>query len=122
MFSPAAPAQPAIKAGKVRPLAVSTRTRSPVYPHLPTMEEAGMPGFEAVSHHGIFAPAKTPGAIVARLNHEIVRVLEQPEIRKRLSATGVEAAGSTREQFATLIREEVDRMGKVIREAGIQEK
>lgn len=122
MFSPAAPALPAIKAGKVRPLAVSTLDRSPRYPELPTMEEAGLKGFEAVSYHGIFAPAKTPEAIVARLNQEIVRVLLRPEIRKRLEGIGVEAAGSTRQEFATMIREEVDRMGKVIREAGIQER
>lgn len=122
MFSPAAPALSAIKAGKVRPLAVSTLDRSPRYPELPTMEEAGLKGFEAVSYHGIFAPAKTPEAIVARLNQEIVRVLLRPEIQKRLSGIGVEAAGSTQQEFATMIREEVDRMGKVIREAGIQER
>jgi tripartite-type tricarboxylate transporter receptor subunit TctC len=122
MFSPAAPAYPMIKAKRVRPLAVSTRTRSPNYPDLPTMEEAGLPGFEAVSHHGIFAPAKTPAAIVARLNQEIVRVLGQPEIQRRLTAVGVEAEGSTQAQFAELIRDEVDRMGRVIREAGIREK
>ena len=122
MFSPAAPALPAIKAGKVRPLAVSTRDRSPRYPDLPTMEEAGLKGFEAVSYHGFFAPAKTPEAIVARLNQEIVRVLLRPEIQNRLGGIGVEAAGSTQQEFATMIREEVDRMGKVIREAGIQER
>ena len=122
MFSPAAPALPAIKAGKVRPLAVSTRDRSPRYPDLPTMEEAGLKGFEAVSYHGFFAPARTPEAIVARLNQEIVRVLLRPEIQNRLGGIGVEAAGSTQQEFATMIREEVDRMGKVIREAGIQER
>jgi tripartite-type tricarboxylate transporter receptor subunit TctC len=122
MFSPAAPALSAIRAGKVRPLAVSTRDRSPKYPDLPTMEEAGLKGFEAVSYHGIFAPARTPEAIVARLNQEIVRVLLRPEIQNRLGGIGVEAAGSTQHEFATMIREEVDRMGKVIREAGIQER
>jgi tripartite-type tricarboxylate transporter receptor subunit TctC len=122
MFSPAAPAQLVIKAGKVRPLAVSTRARSSSYPDLPTMEEAGLPGFEAVSIHGVFAPAKTPDAIVARLNQEIVRVLQQPGIRKRLEGIGVEAAGGTQEQFAALIQDEVAQMGKVIREAGIAER
>jgi len=122
MFSPAAPAQPAIKAGKVRPLAVSTRTRSPVYPDLPTMEESGMKGFEAVSYHGIFAPAKTPEAILARLNQEIVKVLNQSHTRGLLSKVGVEAAPSTRGELGSLIQEEVERLGKVIREAGIREK
>jgi tripartite-type tricarboxylate transporter receptor subunit TctC len=122
MFSPAAPAKPVIQAGKVRPLAVSTLKRSPAYPKLPTMDEAGLPGFEAVSHHGIFAPAKTPEVILVRLNQAIVQVLAQPEIDRKLTAVGVEAEGSTREQFAKLIQSEVAVMGKVIREAGIRER
>ncbi len=121
-FSPAAPALLVIKAGKVRPLAVATLTRSPAYPDLPTMEESGLPGFEAVSLHGVFAPAKTPDAIVARLNQAIVRVLQQPETLKRLTGIGVEAAGSTQAQFADLIQDEVARLGKVIRAAGIVER
>jgi len=122
MFSPAAPARLVIAAGKVRALAVASRTRSPAYPDLPTLDEAGLPGVEAVSIHGIFAPAKTPEATLARLNQEIVRVLQSPEVRKRLAGIGVEAAGSTREQFTAYIRDEVARMGKVIREAGIAER
>ena len=121
-FSPAAPALLVIKARKVRPLAVASLARSPAYPDLPTVEEAGLPGVEAVSIHGVFAPAKTPEAVLARLNQEFVRVLQQPEIRKRLTGIGVEAAGGTREQFAAYIRDEVARMGKVIRAAGIVEK
>lgn len=122
MFSPAAPALPAIKARKVKPLAVASSERSPRYPDLPTLAESGLKGVDAVSIHGVFAPAKTPDAIVARLNQEIVRVLQRAETQKRMEAIGVEAAGSTREQFANLIRDEVAIMGKVIREAGIQEK
>lgn len=122
MFSPAAPALPAIKTGKVRALAVASSERSPRYPDLPTLAESGMPGVDAVSIHGMFAPAKTPDAVVNRLNQETVRVLQRPEIQNRMDAIGVEAAGSTREQFAKLIQEEVAVMGKVIREAGIQEK
>ncbi len=122
MFSPAAPALPAIKAGKVRPLAVASGERSPRYPDLPTLAESGLKGVDAVSIHGIFAPAKTPDAVVTRLNQEIVRVLQRTEIQSRMDGIGVEAAGSTREQFAKLIQDEVAVMGKVIREAGIQEK
>jgi len=122
MFSPAAPALPAIKSGKVRPLAVASSERSPRYPDLPTLAESGLKGVDAVSIHGVFAPAKTPDAVVARLNQEIVRVLQRTEIQSRMDGIGVEAAGSTREQFANLIRDEVAVMGKVIREAGIQEK
>jgi tripartite-type tricarboxylate transporter receptor subunit TctC len=122
MFSPAAPAFPVIKSGQVRPLAVSTRTRSPTYPNLPTMDEAGLPGFEAVSAHGIFAPAKTPGAIVARLNRDINRVLQQQETGSRLAAVGADPGGGTPEQFAREIKEEIVRLGEVIRAAGIVEK
>jgi tripartite-type tricarboxylate transporter receptor subunit TctC len=122
MFSPAAPANPLIRSGRVHALAVSTRTRSPSYPDLPTMEEAGMPGFEAVSYHGIFAPAKTPDAVVARLSQEIVRVLQRSDTRERLEKIGVEAAPSTQVEFTNLIRDEVTRMGKVIRDAGIEER
>jgi tripartite-type tricarboxylate transporter receptor subunit TctC len=122
MFSPAAPANPLIRSGRVLPLAVSTRTRSPSYPNLPTMEEAGMPGFEAVSYHGIFAPAKTPEPVLARLNQEIVRVLQRSDTRERMEKIGVEAAPGTQGEMANLIRDEVARMGKVIREAGIEER
>lgn len=122
MFSPAAPALLVIKAGKVRPLAVASSARSPAYPELPTVGEAGLPGVEAVSIHGVFAPAKTPDAVLTRLNQAIVSVLQSPVTRKRLTGIGVEAAGGTREQFAAYIRDEVTRMGKVIREAGIAER
>jgi tripartite-type tricarboxylate transporter receptor subunit TctC len=86
------------------------------------MAEAGVPGFEAVSAHGVFVPAKTPEPLVVRLNEEIVRVLQRPEAKERFAGIGAEAVGSTPAQLATAIKEEVARMGKVIREAGIQEK
>jgi tripartite-type tricarboxylate transporter receptor subunit TctC len=122
MFGAAAPVRPHIQAGRVRALAVSTATRSPSYPDLPTVAEAGVSGFEAVSAHGVFVPAKTPDAIGARLHQEIVRVLQRPESRERLAGIGAEPVGSTPAQFAAAIKDEVARMGKVIREAGIQER
>jgi tripartite-type tricarboxylate transporter receptor subunit TctC len=122
MFGAAAPVRPHVQGGRVKALAVSTPTRSPTYPDLPTVAESGLPGFEAVSVHGIFLPAKTPEAVNARLQQEIVRVLQRPESRERLASVGVEPVGSTRAQFATVMKDEVARMGKVIREAGIQEK
>jgi tripartite-type tricarboxylate transporter receptor subunit TctC len=122
MFAAAAPARPHVQSGRVRALAVSTATRSPSYPDLPTVAEAGLPGFEAVSVHGIFVPAKTPEPLVARLNQEIVRVLQRPESKERLSGIGAEPVGGTPAQLAAVIKEELVRMGKVIREAGIQEK
>ena len=122
MFASAAPVKPHIQSGRVRPLGVTTSRRSTTYPDLPTIAEAGLPGFEAVSTHGIFAPAKTPDAIVARLSHEIVRVLQRPESRERFASIGTEAVGSTPAELTAEIKAEGARMEKVIREAGIQER
>jgi tripartite-type tricarboxylate transporter receptor subunit TctC len=122
MFASAAPVRPHIQAGRVRALGVTTATRSMTYPDLPTIAESGVPGFEAVSTHGIFAPAKTPDAIIARLHQEIIRVLQRPESRDRFAGIGAEPIGSTPEQLTAEIKAEIARMGKVIREAGIQER
>lgn len=122
MFASAAPVRPHIQAGRVRALGVTTATRSATYPDLPTIAESGVPGFEAVSTHGIFVPAKTPDAIIARLHQEIVRVLQRPESRDRFAGIGAEPVGSTPEQLTAEIKAEIARMGKVIREAGIQER
>jgi tripartite-type tricarboxylate transporter receptor subunit TctC len=122
MFAAAAPARPHVQSGRVRALAVSTANRSPSYPDLPTVAEAGLPGFEAVSVHGIFVPVRTPESLVARLNQDIVRVLQRPESKKRLEGIGAEPVGSTPAQFAAAIKDEVAKMGKIIREAGIQER
>src|SRR5262245_29461374 len=108
-FGAAAPVRLHIQSGRVRALAVTTATRSPSYPDLPTMAEAGVPGFEAVSVHGVFAPAKTPDPIVARLNQEIVRVLQSADAKERFAVIGVNPVGSTPVQLATTIKEEVDR-------------
>ena len=121
MFGAAAPVRPHVQSGRVKALAVSTASRSPTYPDLPTVAEAGLPGFEAVSVHGMFLPAKTSEAINARLHQEIVGVLQRPETRERLASIGAEPVGGTRAQFAAVMKDEVARMGKVIREAGIQE-
>ncbi|HSC94922.1 MAG TPA: tripartite tricarboxylate transporter substrate binding protein [Burkholderiales bacterium] len=122
MFAAAAPARPHVQSGRVRALAVSTANRSPSYPDLPTVAEAGLPGFEAVSVHGIFVPVKTPESLVARLNADIVKVLQRPESRKRLGGIGAEPVGSTPAQLAAAIKDEVAKMGKIISEAGIQER
>ena len=121
-FGAAAPVRVHIQGGRVRPLAVTTASRSPSYPELPTMAEAGVPGFEAVSVHGVFLPAKTPEPIVARLNEEIIRVLQRPDSKERLASVGLDPVGSTPAQLAAAIKDEVARFGKVIRDAGIQEK
>ena len=86
------------------------------------MAEAGVPGFEAVSVHGVFLPAKTPEPFVTRLNEEIARVLQRPDSKERLASVGLDPVGSTPAQLAAAIKDEVARFGKVIRDAGIQEK
>jgi tripartite-type tricarboxylate transporter receptor subunit TctC len=82
---------------------------------------AGLPGFEVASVYAIFAPARTPVPIIDRLNREIVRFLARPEVKEKLIATGVEAAGSSPEELVAAIQAETARMGKVIREAGLRE-
>ena len=122
MFAPAAAVKPHIQSGRVRALAVTTAGRSPIYPELPTVAEAGLPGFESVSIHGVFAPARTPDAIVTRLHQEIARLLQRQDLRDRFASVGVEPVGSSPEQLAATMKAEIARMGKVIRDAGIQEK
>ncbi len=111
---------PQIKAGKVRALAVSSKTRSSVLPDVPTMSEAGVTGYEAGSWYGILVPAGTPRDIVQRLNAEIVRAVKQPDVRERLAAEGADPIGSTPEEFAAHIKIEMARLGKVIREAKLK--
>jgi tripartite-type tricarboxylate transporter receptor subunit TctC len=122
MFGAAAPVRPHVDSRRVKALAVTTPTRSPSYPDLPTVAESGVPGFEAVSLHGVFLPVKTPEALATRLNQEIVRVLQRPDSKDKLATIGIEPVGSTARELATVIKEEVAMMGKVIREAGIEEK
>jgi tripartite-type tricarboxylate transporter receptor subunit TctC len=89
-------------------------------PDLPTIAESGLPGYEASSWYGVLAPAGTPREIVARLNAELVKALEQPEVRTSLLAEGAEPIGGTPEQFAAHIGSEKERLGKLIREAKIR--
>ncbi len=112
---------PQIKAGRVRALAVTSAARSPAFPDLPTVAEAaGLPGYESVAVHGIYAPSATHAAIVNRLNQEIARVTATPEVKDKLLAAGIEVAGGTPAQFAAAIKTEMSVMGKVIKDAGIR--
>jgi len=122
MFPGVASVKPHMESGRIRVLAVATAARSPQYPDLPTVAESGVPGFEAISATGFFVPARTPDAIVVRLNQEIVRVLQRSDVQQRVESMGLEPVGSTPAQLAAMIKEEVMRMGRVIREAGIQER
>jgi tripartite-type tricarboxylate transporter receptor subunit TctC len=120
MFGTIVAILPHIKAGRLRALAVTGKSRSASLPEVPTLAESGLPGYEAGSWYGILAPAGTPGAIVARLNTEINKAMRQPEVRERLAAEGAEVIGGTPEDFASHMKAELARMGKLMREAGIR--
>ncbi len=109
-----------LKAGRLKALGVTTAEPTPLLPGLTTVAAAGLPGYEAASTDGMFAPARTPAAIIERLNQEIVRAINRPDIKEKFLNTGVDMIGSTPEQFAAAIRSEVTRMGKVIKDAGIR--
>jgi tripartite-type tricarboxylate transporter receptor subunit TctC len=120
LFSTLLQSRAQIAAGKLRALAVTTDKRSPAAPELPTMAEAGVPGFAVAGWYGILAPAGTPAPIVARLNRDIVRVLRLPEVRERLAADGSEPVGSTSEDFGAHIKSEIAKWRKVIAEADVK--
>ena len=120
MFGNAPPVIPHIKSGRLRALAVTTLKPSVLMPGLPTIADSGLPGFEVSSSYAFFAPARTPAAIIGRLNQEIVRFLARADAKKKFLATGVEPVGGTPEQLVATIKSEMTRMGKVIRAAGIR--
>jgi len=120
MFSSVVAILPHIKAGKLRAIAVTGAKRLASMPELPTIAESGLPGYEASSWYGILAPAGTPRDIVVRLNAELAKALEQPEVRNSLLAEGAEPAGGSPERFAAHIRAEMERLGKIIRDAKIR--
>jgi tripartite-type tricarboxylate transporter receptor subunit TctC len=105
--------------GRLRGLAVTSAQPSPLLPGLPTVA-ATLPGYEIVSIHGIFAPAKTPPATIDRLNQAILQVLKRNDIREKFSNAGAEVVGSTPDQLAATVKAEMQRLGKVIRDAGIR--
>ena len=109
-----------VRAGKMRALAVTSKRRISAAPEVPTFEEAGVPGYEAIGWFGTVAPAGTPAEILNRLNREIVAALAVPEIRERALAAGAEPFTSTPQEFATLIREETRKWAQVIRTADIK--
>lgn len=119
-FPSAGGATPLMKAGKVRGLAVSSAQPSALVPDLPTVIASGLPGFVLTSPTGIFAPAKTPTAIVRKLNQEIVRALSGTVARDRLLSIAVEASTSSPEQFSALIKQDIARLSKVIKDGGIR--
>jgi tripartite-type tricarboxylate transporter receptor subunit TctC len=118
MWGPMATVLPHVNAGKFLALAVSTDKRSTVAPDVPTMKESGYSDFEASLWWGILAPAATPKNIVTRLNAEIASIMQMPEIRASLVKLGVEPAGGTPEQYAALLKSDIAKWAKVIKESG----
>jgi tripartite-type tricarboxylate transporter receptor subunit TctC len=121
VMTPAVPtALPYIKSGRLRALGVSGARRSSAAPDIPTIAEAGVPGYEATQWFGLLAPAATPRAIVDRWHKETVRSLKAPEVRDRLIADGEDPVGSTPEEFAAYIRSETIKWAKVVKAVGLK--
>ena len=119
MFPTAGAVTPHFKAGRVRALAVTSAEPTALFPGVPTVA-AVLPGYESISIYGVFAPAKTPRTIIDKLNQEIVRFLNRSEVKEKFFTAGMEAVGSSPEQFAATVKSEMTRMGKVIKDAGIR--
>ncbi len=111
---------PQIRSGKLTGLAVTSRSRSPLAPDLPTVTEAGLPGFEGVTWFGFVVPAATPREVVVRLNAELNKALESPEVREKLAAQGVEPAPGTPQDMSTVMRNDAARWAKVVRDANVK--
>lgn len=113
-------ALPLAKTGKLRPLAVTTTKRLSITPDVPTIAEAGVPGYNANSWFGVFAPASTPQDVVAKLHAEVVKALQTQELRERLLALGNEPVGSTPEEYSKFFRAEVAKWASVIKKVGVK--
>ena len=107
-----------VRAGKLRPIAVTTPTRSPALPDVPTIAESGVPNYSATSWFGILAPAATPAPVIARLNASILKALADPEVKKKLAEQGAEPHGEKPEQFAEFIRSETAKWGQTVKVSG----
>jgi len=118
MFDNLANATPQIKAGKLKALAVTTAERSKLAPELPTMAEAGLPGFDISTWFGLLAPAGTPKDVIAKWNAEVTKILSSPEMRERLTAQGAEPAPMTPDQFAAFIQSEITKYARIVKASG----
>lgn len=107
-----------VKAGRLRPIAVTSQVRSPLLPDVPTANESGLPGYNVTSWYGLFAPPGTPTAIVDKLNAEVAAVLKAPDVTERLAAMGAQAAPTTPEEFGRIVRSEIARWAPVVKASG----
>ncbi|POR11989.1 tripartite tricarboxylate transporter substrate binding protein [Diaphorobacter sp. LR2014-1] len=118
-FDTVTPVLPHIKAGKLRALAVTTAKRSVALPDVPTLEEAGLPGFDMGTWFGMLAPAGTPKGIVARLNADMVKIIQSPEFRKKMDDIGADPIANTPEQMARQIKDDTARFARLVKEAKV---
>ena len=118
MFDTMLSSMPHVKAGKLKALAVTSSQRSPSAPAIPTVAESGLPGYEAIAWNGVLAPAGTPKEVVDRLNAELKKALDNPEVKQRFEAQGFAAAWSTPTAYAGFLQAEVDKWGKVVKASG----
>jgi tripartite-type tricarboxylate transporter receptor subunit TctC len=118
-FDTVTPVLQHIKGGKLRALAVTTAKRSPALPDVPTLDEAGLKGFNIGTWFGVLAPAATPKDILARLNTEMVKVIQSPEFRKRMDEIGAEPIGNGAEQMAQQIKSETEKFAKLVKDAKV---
>jgi len=119
-FDTITPVLPQIKAGKLRPLAVTTAARSPALPEVPTLAESGLAGFDQGTWFGVLAPAATPKEVVGKLNAEIVRILKLPDIQKRFAEIGAQPVGNTPAQMAATIKSDTEKYAVLVKKAGVK--
>jgi tripartite-type tricarboxylate transporter receptor subunit TctC len=107
-----------VQSGRLRPIAVTSQTRSPLLPDVPTANESGLPGYNVTSWYGVFAPPGTPAAIIGKLNTEITTLLKAPDVTERLAAMGAQAAPTTPEEFGRIVKSEIARWAPVVKASG----
>jgi len=119
-FPSTSAAFPHVTSAKLRGLAVTSARRSPITPDVPTIAEAGVPGYEASAWYGLMVPARTPPEIISRLHAESVKALDRPDVKERFATTDFEPIGSTPEQFGAHIRSEIEKWGKIVKATGLR--
>lgn len=120
MFDSLSSAKPYVESGRLKALAVTTARRSSIFPNVPTIAESGLPGYELSGWYAVFVPAKTPRAIVERLNAELVKALKQPDVRARFAQIGAEPVGTSAQELANTLKTETARWAGIVRERNIK--
>lgn len=120
LFSTLLQSQTFLKDGRLRAIAISTATRSPAAPDLPTIAESGVPGYEVAPWYGLLLPAKTPAPIIGKLSKEVMRIMRLPDVAPKMAADGSVAVGSTPEQFGALLKSEMVKWARVVKQSGIK--